>query len=97
MTDTQQQMFCFRDDFTQACSLEWEHIELLAGIQGTGSLQHAAQPLGRIRYANVGLHGSNYTFSEPVSTASIGGRGGGGMTLKAFGVADREGIFRPNR
>ena len=77
----------FRVDFTAACSLGPGKIELLESIQRTGSLRQAAQALGMsYRRAWLLLDGLNRSFSEPASTASVGGQGGGGVTLTPFGL-----------
>jgi molybdate transport system regulatory protein len=87
MLYTMKQMVRFRVDFTEACSLGPGKIELLESIQKTGSLRQAAQALGMsYRRAWLLLDGLNHSFSEPVSTASIGGQGGGGVTLTPFGL-----------
>ena len=81
------QMVRFRVDFTDACSLGPGKIDLLESIQRTGSLRQAAQALGMsYRRAWLLLDGLNRSFSEPASTASIGGQGGGGVTLTPFGL-----------
>ncbi len=81
------QMVRFRVDFTEACSLGPGKIELLESIQRTGSLRQAAQALGMsYRRAWLLLDALNRSFSEPASTASIGGQGGGGVTLTPFGL-----------
>ena len=81
------QMVRFRVDFSDACSLGPGKIELLESIQRTGSLRQAAQALGMsYRRAWLLLDGLNRSFSEPASTASIGGQGGGGVTLTPFGL-----------
>src|SRR5215469_4139131 len=81
------QMVRFRVDFTEACSLGPGKIELLESIQKTGSLRQAAQALSMsYRRAWLLLDGLNHSFTEPVSTASIGGQGGGGVTLTPFGL-----------
>lgn len=80
-------MVRFRVDFSEACSLGPGKIELLESVQKTGSLRQAAQALGMsYRRAWLLLDGLNHSFSEPVSTASIGGQGGGGVTLTPFGL-----------
>ncbi len=80
-------MVRFRVDFTPACSLGPGKIDLLESIQRTGSLRQAAQALGMsYRRAWLLLDGLNRSFSEPASTASIGGQGGGGVTLTPFGL-----------
>ncbi len=77
----------FRVDFTEACSLGPGKIDLLESIQRTGSLRQAAQALGMsYRRAWLLLDGLNRSFIEPASTASIGGQGGGGVTLTPFGL-----------
>jgi molybdate transport system regulatory protein len=81
------QMVRFRVDFTEACSLGPGKIELLESIQKNGSLRQAAHALGMsYRRAWLLLDGLNHSFTEPVSTASIGGQGGGGVTLTPFGL-----------
>ena len=81
------QLVRFRIDFTEACSLGPGKIDLLESIQRTGSLRQAAQALGMsYRRAWLLLDGLNRSFSEPASTASIGGQGGGGVTLTPFGL-----------
>jgi molybdate transport system regulatory protein len=80
-------MVRFRVDFTAACSLGPGKIDLLESIQRTGSLRQAAQALGMsYRRAWLLLDGLNRSFNEPASTASIGGQGGGGVTLTPFGL-----------
>ncbi len=80
-------MVRFRVDFTAACSLGPGKIDLLESIQRTGSLRQAAQALGMsYRRAWLLLDGLNRSFSEPASTASVGGQGGGGVTLTPFGL-----------
>jgi molybdate transport system regulatory protein len=81
------QMVRFRVDFSESCSLGPGKIELLESIQRTGSLRQAAQALGMsYRRAWLLLDGLNRSFNEPASTASIGGQGGGGVTLTPFGL-----------
>jgi len=80
-------MIRFRVDFSDACSLGPGKIELLERIQQTGSLRQAAQALSMsYRRAWLLLDGLNHSFTEPVSTASVGGQGGGGVTLTPFGL-----------
>jgi len=80
-------MIRFRVDFSQACSLGPGKVELLESIQRTGSLRQAAQALGMsYRRAWLLLDGLNRSFNEQASTASIGGQGGGGVTLTPFGL-----------
>ena len=87
MLHTMKEMVRFRVDFTDVCSLGPGKIELLESIQKTGSLRQAAHALGMsYRRAWLLLDGLNRSFSEPASTASIGGQGGGGVTLTPFGL-----------
>lgn len=80
-------MVRFRVDFTAVCSLGPGKIDLLESIHRTGSLRQAAQTLGMsYRRAWLLLDGLNRSFTEPASTASIGGQGGGGVTLTPFGL-----------
>jgi molybdate transport system regulatory protein len=77
----------FRMDFTPACSLGPGKIELLESIQRMGSLRQAAQALSMsYRRAWLLIDGLNRSFSEPATTASVGGQGGGGVTLTPFGL-----------
>ena len=81
------QIVRFRVDFSDACSLGPGKIDLLESIQRTGSLRQAAHALGMsYRRAWLLLDGLNRSFTEPASTASIGGQGGGGVTLTPFGL-----------
>ena len=81
------QIVRFRVDFSDACSLGPGKIDLLEAIQRTGSLRQAAHALGMsYRRAWLLLDGLNRSFTEPASTASIGGQGGGGVTLTPFGL-----------
>lgn len=76
----------FRVDFTPSCSLGPGKIDLLEGIERTGSLRQAALGLGMsYRRAWLLLDAINRSFSEPATTASVGGHGGGGVTLTPFG------------
>jgi molybdate transport system regulatory protein len=77
----------FRVDFTPACSLGPGKIDLLESIERTGSLRQAAQALEMsYRRAWLLLDGLNRSFIEPATTASVGGHGGGGVTLTPFGL-----------
>ncbi len=76
----------FRVDFTPVCSLGPGKIELLETIDQTGSLRQAARALGMsYRRAWLLLDALNRSFSEPAAVASVGGQGGGGARLTAFG------------
>ena len=76
----------FRVDFTPSCSLGPGKVELLETIEQTGSLRQAAQTLGMsYRRAWLLLDALNRSFTEPAAIASVGGQGGGGARLTAFG------------
>jgi len=61
-------------------------IALLEQIEHSGSLSQAARQLKMsYRRAWLLLDDLNHAFSEPVTTASIGGAGGGGAQLTPFG------------
>ncbi len=77
----------FRVDFTPVCSIGPGKVDLLEGIEHTGSLRQAARALGMsYRRAWLLLDQLNHTFAEPVSTATVGGQGGGGAALTPFGM-----------
>jgi molybdate transport system regulatory protein len=77
----------FRVDFTPGCSLGPGKIDLLESIGRMGSLRQAAQALGMsYRRAWLLLDGLNRSFTEPATTATVGGQGGGGVTLTPFGL-----------
>jgi molybdate transport system regulatory protein len=61
-------------------------MELLEGIDATGSLVRAARSMDMsYRRAWLLLHALNTNFDEPVAVAKTGGRAGGGATLTPFG------------
>jgi molybdate transport system regulatory protein len=76
----------FRVDFGNGSSIGIGKIELLEGIGRTGSLSQAAREM-RMSYRRAWLllEDLNTSFDRRVSQASVGGRGGGGATLTAFG------------
>ena len=78
----------FRVDFGNRCSVGIGKIELLEGIARTGSLSQAAREM-RMSYRRAWLllEDMNLSFNHPVSRASVGGRGGGGVVLTSFGAA----------
>jgi molybdate transport system regulatory protein len=77
-----------RIDFGATSSLGPGKIVLLEQIARTGSLSQAARELGMsYRRAWQLLDDLNHSFNEPVATASVGGAGGGGVQLSAFGEA----------
>ncbi len=76
----------FRVDVSPACSIGPGKIALLMGVERTGSLRRAAQQLGMsYRRAWLLIDGLNRSFTEPVTTASVGGKGGGGVKLAPLG------------
>jgi len=78
----------FRVDFGAGCSVGIGKIELLEGIARSGSLSQAARGM-RMSYRRAWLllEDMNLSFEQPVAKASVGGRGGGGVVLTAFGSA----------
>jgi molybdate transport system regulatory protein len=75
-----------RIDLVPGTSLGPGKIALLAHIAASGSLSQAARDLGMsYRRGWMLLDDLNQAFSEPVTTASIGGAGGGGARLTPFG------------
>jgi molybdate transport system regulatory protein len=76
----------FRIDFGNRCSVGVGKIELLEGIARTGSISQAAREM-RMSYRRAWLllEDMNVSFAHPVARASVGGRGGGGVVLTAFG------------
>jgi molybdate transport system regulatory protein len=76
----------FRVDFDGQCSVGVGKIELLEGIARTGSLSQAAREM-RMSYRRAWLllEDMNLSFDAPVARASVGGRGGGGVVITAFG------------
>src|SRR5882672_6731032 len=76
----------FRVDFGSRSSVGIGKIELLEGIGRTGSLSQAAREMHMsYRRAWLLLEDLNTSFDHPVAHASVGGRGGGGVVLTAFG------------
>jgi len=85
----------FRLDFGNRCSVGVGKVELLEGIQRTGSLSQAAREMHMsYRRAWLLLEDMNISFDQPVATASVGGRGGGGVVLTAFGSSLATGYRR---
>jgi molybdate transport system regulatory protein len=76
----------FRIDFTNEAYLGPGKIALLEAIRGSGSLSGAARRLGMsYRRAWLLVESLNSSFQEPVTLATTGGRGGGGVALTKFG------------
>src|SRR3984893_13535648 len=76
----------FRIDFGNRCSIGVGKIELLEGIARTGSISQAAREM-RMSYQREWLliEDMKVSSENPVARASVGGRGGGGVVLTAFG------------
>ena len=68
----------FRVDLGPGCSIGPGKIELLEAIARTGSIRQAARTM-RMSYRRAWLliESINRSFREPVTTASVGGQGGG--------------------
>ena len=61
-------------------------VALLKGIEETGSLSKAAKSLGMsYKKAWSLIDAVNKRAEKPVTTSSIGGKGGGGAQLTAYG------------
>jgi molybdate transport system regulatory protein len=76
----------FRIDFTSSTQLGPGKIELLEAIRTCGSLSQAARDLGMsYRRAWLLIDSFKSMFSQPVTTATTGGPGGGGVILTPFG------------
>src|SRR5258707_590898 len=76
----------FRVDFSPDCAVGPGKIALLEHIGSTGSLSEAARRLKMsYRRAWLLLEDLNTSFQQPVARMSVGGRGGGGASLTAFG------------
>jgi molybdate transport system regulatory protein len=76
----------FRIRFSERFWIGIGKIELLEGIEATGSLVRAARAMAMsYRRAWLLLHALNTNFDEPVAIAKTGGRAGGGATLTPFG------------
>lgn len=76
----------FRVDFHERCSVGIGKISLLEAIARTGCLSQAARDLGMsYRRAWLLVDSMNTGFDTAVISATVGGRGGGGAQLTAFG------------
>lgn len=78
----------FRVDLSPACSVGPGKVALLEAIRDSGSLSAAARTLEMsYRRAWLLLDSLNQSFKEPLTQASVGGRGGGGVSLTPLGHA----------
>jgi molybdate transport system regulatory protein len=76
----------FRIDFSEHSSVGPGKISLLEAIRETGSLSQGARDLGMsYRRAWLLVESLRRSFREPVTVASTGGKGGGGMLVTEFG------------
>ena len=76
----------FRIDFYDRCSVGVGKIRLLEAIERTGSLSQAARSIPMsYRRAWLLIDSMNAEFDTPVISATVGGSGGGGAKLTAFG------------
>jgi molybdate transport system regulatory protein len=76
-----------RIDLAPGAAIGPGKVELLEAIQATGSLSEAARRIGMsYRRAWVLLDNLNRSFAGPLATASVGGRGGGGVELTPLGT-----------
>jgi molybdate transport system regulatory protein len=75
-----------RIDIGPDCSIGPGKIALLEQIERSGSLSEAARVLKMsYRRAWLLLEDLNRTLGQPVTTASVGGAGGGGARITPFG------------
>ncbi|HTV79088.1 MAG TPA: hypothetical protein VMF03_12570 [Steroidobacteraceae bacterium] len=75
-----------RIDLGPECSIGPGKIALLEQIERSGSLSKAARTLKMsYRRAWLLLEDLNRTLAQPVTTASVGGAGGGGAHITPFG------------
>jgi len=76
----------FRIDFAKNSYVGPGKIDLLEAIRDSGSLSQAARNIGMsYRRAWLLLESLKSSFREPVTLATTGGKGGGGVTLTSFG------------
>jgi molybdate transport system regulatory protein len=76
----------FRIDFAKHYHVGPGKIELLEAIRKSGSLSQAARDL-KMSYRRAWLlvQSLNTSFREPVTIATTGGKGGGGVEMTKFG------------
>jgi molybdate transport system regulatory protein len=76
----------FRIDFAEHSSLGPGKIGLLEAIRSSGSISQAARDLGMsYRRAWLLIDSVKMAFRKPVTMATTGGKGGGGVSLTEFG------------
>ena len=76
----------FRLDFDGFCSIGRGKVQLLEGIERSGSLSQAARDMDMsYRRAWLLLDSMNNSFDTPVAGTSAGGKNGGGAVLTEFG------------
>jgi molybdate transport system regulatory protein len=76
----------FRIDFAENSYVGPGKIDLLEAIRDSGSLSQAARDLGMsYRRAWLLVDSFKIGFREPVTSATTGGKGGGGVALTQFG------------
>ena len=76
----------FRIDFAKNSYVGPGKIDLLEAIRDSGSLSQAARNIGMsYRRAWLLLESLRTSFREPVTLATTGGKGGGGVRLTSFG------------
>ena len=77
----------FRIDFGEHSNIGPGKVALLEGIKTHGSVSQAARSMGvSYRKAWLLLNSVNKAFTIPATVNSVGGRGGGGAEITAFGV-----------
>jgi|SRR5271167_4512093 len=78
----------FRIDFAENSYVGPGKIDLLEAIRDCGSLSQAARDLGMsYRRAWLLIDSFKGAFRKPVTSATTGGKGGGGVALTQFGEA----------
>ena len=76
----------FRIDFAENSSVGPGKIGLLEAIRSSGSISQAARDLGMsYRRAWLLIDSVKTAFRKPVTMATTGGKGGGGVALTEFG------------
>ena len=77
----------FRIDFGEHSNIGPGKVALLEGIKAHGSVSEAARAMGMsYRRAWLLLNSVNHSFNLPATINTVGGRGGGGAQITAFGT-----------